>query len=333
VRITFVGGTGPVGTAARRVAIAAGHEVVVAHTGEHEGPPDLPSEHVHEAREALLAPDGPLARSRPDAIVDTRTTERDAAAVLECARLAGAGRLIAVSSTDVYQYFVDAAAPDLAGYVAMPRQTVPVDEDAPLRTSPYPWAEPGHDNAAMERALRAAMRLGEAVSVVRPGMIYGPGAAGREWSIVRLVKLGIRRIDLPAGGGQFFARAAVERVGRAIVSCAERGPRGFWVVNAVDPYGWTYAGLAAEIGELLRWEWEPRWVEWSAARHPWKVQCPYVCADRRLREDLGVLEPDPRAALAETVAWLWQQGEAAYGLDEPGAPSHRGPEREPPATR
>ncbi len=36
-----------------------------------------------------------------------------------------------------------------------------------------------------------------------------------------------------------------ERVGRAVIAAAERAPEGFWPVNAVDPYGWTYAASSA----------------------------------------------------------------------------------------
>ncbi len=65
-----------------------------------------------------------------------------------------------------------------------------------------------HDNAAMERALAAA-RGDEAIAVVRRGMIYGPGSAGREWTIASRARAGIHRIELPDGGAQFFARAAL----------------------------------------------------------------------------------------------------------------------------
>ena len=328
MRLCFIGGTGPVGTSATRIARAAGHEVIVAHSGEHEPPSDIDVRHLHAERAELIAPDGPIARSRAEVIVDTRTTAASAAAVLECARGAGAKRLVIVSSTDVYDHFVRGSGYESAGGRAvLTTQTLPIAEDALRRTAPYPWATPGHDNAAMERAVEAAMR-DECVAVLRPGMIYGPGAAGREWTIVSRIRRGEHRIELPDGGAQLFARVALERVGRAVVAAAERAPAGFWPVNVVDPYGWTYAGLVGEIGRILDWEWEPVAVRWEEADHPFKIQSPFVCSDTRLREFLGVTEPDPREALEETVRWLWDHGAEHYAEEaDVAVPTHRGPEK------
>ncbi|HEX9436558.1 MAG TPA: hypothetical protein VGA16_05285, partial [Candidatus Limnocylindria bacterium] len=125
-----------------------------------------------------------------------------------------------------------------------------------------------------------------------------------------------------------FARAALGRVGRAVVAAIDRAPNGFWPVNVVDPYGWTYAGLVGEIGRILDWKWEPVAVRWEEADHPFKVQSPFICSDARLREVLGVTMPDPRDALAETVRWLWDHGTAHYGEEaERATPTHRGPEK------
>lgn len=328
MRLVFVGGTGPLGASATRIARAAGHEVVVAHSGRHELADDLDIQHLHGERQELLPPNGPIVRTRADVLIDTRTTASNAAAVLECARAAGAKRLVIVSSTDVYEHFVTGSGHERAGGRAvLPPQTLPISEDAPRRTAPYPWAPPGHDNAAMERALEDARRE-ETIAVLRPGMIYGPGAAGREWTIVARIRRGERHIELPDGGAQFFARCAVDRVGRAVVAAAERAPGGFWPVNVVDPYGWTYAGLVGEIGRILKWEWEPHVVRWEEATHPFKIQSPFICSDARLREVLGVIEPDPQGALAETVRWLWEHGAEHYGEDADAATStHRGPEK------
>ena len=52
------------------------------------------------------------------------------------------------------------------------------------------------------------------------------------------------------------------------------------------------------------------------------------CSDSRLRETLGVTEPDPRAALARTVEWLWEH-DAEHYPDHLAAstPTARGPEK------
>jgi nucleoside-diphosphate-sugar epimerase len=328
MRVLFVGGTGPVGLAAARVAKKHGHEVVVAHSGDHEPTEDFGAAHLHGDREELLSRGGPIARIGADVIVDTRTKAENAASVIACTFAAGAKRLIVVSSSDVYEYFVSGSGYESAGgRTVLPTQTLPITEDSPRRAAPYPWATPGHDNAAMERAIEAS-RKNLNVVVLRPGMIYGPGAAGREWTVVSRIRRGERRIQLPDGGGQFFARVAVERVGRAVIAAAERAPDGFWPVNVADPYGWTYAGLVREIGRILDWEWEPIFVRFEDGSHPFKLQSPYMLSDSRLRDVLRVTEPDPRDALAETVRWLWDHGAEHYPVDDANAtPTHRGPER------
>jgi nucleoside-diphosphate-sugar epimerase len=316
MHVVFVGGTGFLGPHAVRLAVGAGHRVTVAHSGEHEA--DLPAEvaHIHARRDTLLAPGGPVETSAPQVIVDPfpgAATAAKAEQVVECARRCGA-RLVAISSVDVYQYLIQAGLGDGSGKTLLASQTLPITEDAELRTCPYPGAKDQHDNAAAERVLRDS---GLSVTALRPGAIYGPGdRLRREWSIVARIKTGARQLPLPDGGHQLFHRVAVERVARAVLAAVERDPGGYWACNVVDPYQWTYAGLAGEIGRLLDWTWDPQVVPFDQAGHPWQVWSPVVCCDRRLREVLGVTEPDPRAALEECVRWLWELAPPSAGSPE-----------------
>jgi nucleoside-diphosphate-sugar epimerase len=132
----------------------------------------------------------------------------------------------------------------------------------------------------------------------------------REWFFVEKVHQGERRLELPDGGAQFWHRVAVGRVGRAVIAALSRAPDGFWACNVVDPYDWSFAGLAHQVAGLLGWEWEPVRVPFADSDHPWQTAHPVLCSDRRLRDILGVTEPDPREALAETVRWLWDNREA-----------------------
>ncbi len=305
MRVAFVGGSRFVGPVAVRHLSEAGHQVAVAHSGVHEHPALDGVEHLHGSRDALLARGGPVERWRPDAIVDTfaaAATAAKAVALAACADRSEAGHIVAVSSMDVYQHCVEAGLGDGSGTIALPRQPLPLTEDSPLRKTGRPGETPEHDNVLMESALHYARR----VTALRPGAIYGPRAGVREWSIVQLICKGQHRLELPDGGVQFWHRVAVERVGAAVVAALERAPDGFWACNVVDPYDWSYAGLAAEVGALLDWEWEPVRVPFDQTDHPWQTAHPVLCSDHRLREVLKVTEPDPRDALAETVSWLWE---------------------------
>jgi nucleoside-diphosphate-sugar epimerase len=319
VRVVVIGGTKFVGPAAVGGLLAAGHEVAVAHSGAHEHPAVEAVEHLHGERDALLGEGGAIEAWRPDALVDTFPGGASAAkgeGLAACAARTGA-RAVAISSVDVYQHGVDSGMGDGSGTLAMTVDPIPLQEDARLRVGPYPGATPGHDNVAMEDALA---RAGCAAVALRPGAIYGPHPTAREWTLVRRVARGERRLPLPDGGVQLFHRVAIERVARAIVAAVEREPDGLWPCNVVDSYDRDYSGLARQVGEILDWEWEPESVPFDAAEHPWQTSHPMLASDRRLRDELGVGpdRPDPDDALRETVEWLWEHREELLASEEGG---------------
>jgi nucleoside-diphosphate-sugar epimerase len=310
VRVVVIGGTKFVGPAAVGRLLAAGHEVAVAHSGAHEHPAVETAEHLHGERDDLLAPGGAIDGWHPEVIVDTfpgGATAAKGEALAACAARTGA-QVVAISSVDVYQHGIEAGLGDGTGTLAMSVDPLPLTEDSRRRTGPYPGAAPGHDNVAMEDALASA---GCAATLLRPGAIYGPHPTAREWTLVRRIALGERRLPLPDGGVQLFHRVAIERVARAILAAAEREPDGLWACNVVDPADHDYSGLARRVGEILDWEWEPEKVPFDSADHPWQTGHPMLASDRRLRDDLGVGadQPDPDEALRETVEWLWEHRE------------------------
>jgi nucleoside-diphosphate-sugar epimerase len=310
VRVVFLGGTRFLGPVTVRKLVAAGHAVAVAHTGTHESV-DLPAvEHLHGARADLLTAGGPVERSRPDVLVDTfagGATREKAREVAACGLRVGAARLVAISSMDVYQHCVEAGLGDGGGVVPFSVDPVPLTEDARLRPAPYPGAAPGHDNAAMEHELT---RSGvEAMTVLRPGTIYGQHATTREWTFVERVHRGERRLPLPDGGVQLFHRVAVERVADAVVASLTRAPSGWWACNVVDPHDWDYSGLARLVASELGWEWEAETVPFEEGPHPWHTSHPVLCSDVRLQTTLGVQAPDPETATRATVRWLWEHRE------------------------
>ena len=318
MRIAFLGGAGPVGEASVPRLLAAGHDVLVAHTGRHEPSAVAAAEHVHGERADVL----PLVRRwRPSVVVDTFAGGATAAKGLQLSRLAeriGVRQVVAISSMDVYEHCADAGVDD-ARVLELSRHAVPLSEHAALR-SPHPTGTP-HDNLAMERALGGAA----IVTTLRPGAVYGPSATLhdrflREWHLVGMVHRGERRLALPDGGTQLFHRVALERVGRAIHAAIERGAGG--PINVGDPNDLSYGALAGLVGERLGWTWEIEHVRWPDGDHPWNVRHPVLCDTTRLRTELGVTEPDPRSATLATVDWLWQHREelAARRAARRGAP-------------
>ena len=146
----------------------------------------------------------------------------------------------------------------------------------------------------MEAVLRSS---GLDVCALRPGAIYGPGLVpggrqpNREWSLFEHVHRGEHQLKLPERGNQLFHPVAVGRVGRAVARAVELAQAGFWPCNVVDPSYSTYAGRAAQIGELLGWRWDPVPVGFEETDHPRQAAHPIIASDLRLREALGVHEP------------------------------------------
>jgi nucleoside-diphosphate-sugar epimerase len=322
MRVLVIGGTRFLGPAAVKRLLAAGHEVAIAHSGEHEDQAVAAVEHLHGDRGELLAAEGPVDGWRPEVLVDNFPGGATAAKGTElatCAARTGA-HVVAVSSMDVYQHGVDSGVADGSGSVDLAVDAIPLREDARRRSGPYPGGSPAHDNVAMEDALAAA---GCAATVLRPGAIYGPHPSTREWTLVRRVAQGERDLPLPEGGVQVFHRVALGRVAAAILAAVERPPAddGLWPCNVIDPYDRDYSGLARMVGEILGWEWEPRRVTFAEADHPWGTTHAMLGSDRHLREELGVGpdDPDPDAALRETVEWLWEHRDEVERLNPPAA--------------
>ncbi len=317
MRVVFIGGTGPVGQSSLPHLLGAGHSVAVAHSGAHE-PPDLPDvEHLHGAREELLAAGGPVERWAPDALVDTFAGGATAAKARGLGLLAqrcGVERIVAVSSMDVYRHCAVAGV-DGHTPLDLPLDAVPLPESAPLRSGPSPGGGTRHDNVAAEGALRGA----DFISVLRPGAIYGQylhPRVFREWYLVGRVARGEHRLALPDGGSQIFQRVASERVGRAVAATLERAPRGRWECNVGDPRDFTFGALATLVAEHLDWSWDPVLVPWHDGDHPWNVRHPVIADTSRLRDVLGVTEPDPAAATISQIEWLWEHRDAAASVPD-----------------
>lgn len=307
MRVTLIGGTGPVGQSALPHLLAAGHSVAVAHSGAHE-PPGLPEvEHLHGKRDELLAAGGPVDRWKPEALVDTfagGATADKARRLGQLAERCGAHRIVAISSMDVYRHCAAAGVDDHTP-LELPLDALPLQESAPRRSGPSPGGGTRHDNVAMEDALHGA----DALTILRPGAIYGPylhPRVFREWYLVGRVARGEHRLVLPDGGTQVFHRVACERVGRAVAAALERGPSGRWECNVGDPRDYTFGALAALVAERLGWTWDLVDVPWHEGDHPWNVRHPVITDTARLRDVLGVTEPDPAAATVAQIEWLWE---------------------------
>src|SRR2546428_5358115 len=135
MRVLVIGGTGFIGPDVLRRLVASGHEVAIFHRGEHET--DLADvTHIHGDRARIREHRDDFARFRPEIAIEMRAmTEADARATVDALR-GIAGRLLAVSSMDVYRAYGR-----LQGTEPGPLEPLPLTEDSPLRERLYPYRE------------------------------------------------------------------------------------------------------------------------------------------------------------------------------------------------
>ncbi|WP_019930170.1 NAD-dependent epimerase/dehydratase family protein [Nocardia sp. BMG111209] len=225
-RVLVIGGTGPTGPHIVGGLRERGHEVTVFHRGVHESPELAGIEHIHGDPHFRESIDEALAGRDFDLVLAMYGRVRHLAPAL-----AGrCDRFVAVGGIPVYDgYFPHAGA-------VLP---IPVTEDHPV------VREDGGDPARrfsrkLAEGERTVFDHHPAATILRFPMIYGPNnARPAEWSIVRRVRDGRRRMILPDGGFQIHTR------------CAARNAAGF-VLAAID-HPDAAAGQVYNCGDHTAW--------------------------------------------------------------------------------
>jgi nucleoside-diphosphate-sugar epimerase len=316
MRVLVLGGTRFMGPFAVRRLVESGHDVTVFHRGRSQA--DLPPavRHITGDRQRLADFRGELCAPAPEVVLDMLPmTEADARAVQETFR-GVAGRLVAISSQDVYRAYGR-----LIGTEPGSPDPVPLDEDAPLREKLYPYrgAEPrtaddpavwmdDYDKIPMERLVLGTPDLPG--TVLRLPAVYGPGdRQHRTWSYLKRADDGRPAILLGASlAGWRWTRGYVENVADAI-ALAVLDPRAAGrVYNVGEEQAPTEAEWARAIVEAVGWR--GRIVTVPDERLPASlavkldVAQPFVSESSRIRRELGYSERVPRdEAMRRTVAW------------------------------
>ncbi len=185
MKILVLGGTGFLGPHLVKHLAEMGHDVTIFHTGKHE--PDLPPQvrHIHHPSALTTLAEIPdeIRRMAPDVVVHMVPNGEYVARLVVDSFKGNAGRIISISSQDVYR-----AHGRMLRTEPGPPDPMPLTEESPLREKLYPyravtprseddpdkWMD-SYDKILAERAARAA--LGEPDlhgTVLRLPRIYGP---------------------------------------------------------------------------------------------------------------------------------------------------------------
>jgi nucleoside-diphosphate-sugar epimerase len=307
MRILVIGGTKFIGPRLVRRLAADGHEVTVFHRGRTKV--DLPPG-VRELlgdRRRLADHATEFRRLGPDVVVDmVAFTEQDALTAV--ATLRGvAGRLVAISSGDVYRAYGV-----FAGLEPGPHEPTPIREDAPLRQSLFiarSNVKLGDDLYDYEKILVERAVMGDKElpgTVLRLPMVHGPGDEQRRLAPYLRRMLDARPAILLNDGVARWRclRGYVEDVAAAIALAATNSAAEGRIYNVAEANAFTEAEWVAEIGKAFGWDGRVVSVPNATMPAPFDTAQDLVVDTTRIRGELGYREEVDRAdALRETIAW------------------------------
>jgi nucleoside-diphosphate-sugar epimerase len=317
MRILVIGGTGFIGPHVVRRLAEGGHEVSVLSRGQRTAALPAGVRTLRGDRRRLSAVRQELRALRPDVVVDVvLASGRQAAELMETIRGA-AGRVVALSSQDVYR-----ACGILHGLEPGPPEPVPLTEASALRTrlNTYPppviamlkgvfsWLDDEYDKIPVEQAVMDDPALPG--TVLRLPMVYGPGdPLHRLFPIVKRIDDGRPVILLHEGMARWRAtRGYVEDVGAAVALAATRDEASGRVYNvgeeaALSELEWTQAvcRAAGYAGEVLAL---PPEAAPAHLQPPGNVEQHWATSTALIRRELGFAEAAaPEAALVRTIEW------------------------------
>lgn len=313
MNILVLGGTQFIGAHAVRSLHEAGHQVTVFHRGRTEGDLPMGVQHLHGDRKELSHYRDDIERLAPDVVLDTLAmTEQDTRVVVEtfCGL---AGRLVVLSSGDVYRAYDRLRRADPG-----PPDPTPLTEDSPLRDKLYPYREaspsPEHRLHDYDKILVEQVAMGQPdalpATVLRLPMVFGPrDYQHRLFPYLKRMNDGRPYILLPEEWAACRAlRGYVEDMAEAIRLCVTKEeaanciyhvayqdnfPEQSWLRLVADAAGWQGEIVTVPNDELP----EPLRIPYDFSQD-WSVD------STRIREELGYQEVVPvEEAMRRTAVW------------------------------
>ena len=315
MRILLIGGSGFIGPHAARQLIDRDHDVVIFHRGRTAVPRG--AREIVGDRRNLSESSRQLRALAPDVVVDLVLSSGSQARELTTTFRGAAGRIVAVSSGDVYR-----ACGITHRVEEGPLEPLPLTETSALRTKlqTYPpqqvrmlqqifgWIDEEYDKIPVEREVLGVPELPG--TVLRLPMVYGPGdPLHRFHPIVKRIVDGRRRIVFSKDmAGWRATKGYVENVGAAIALAAVSPRAAGRVYNVGEVDALTEIEWARRIADRMAWDGEFVVVADASApaylRAPGNTAQHWVADTTRIREELGYAESiDRDEAIGRTIAW------------------------------
>lgn len=309
--VLVVGGTGPSGVPLVRSLVERGHSVAILHRGTHERP-ETPAavEHIHADPFDEDSLRGAIGDREWDVVFAMYGRLRRVAGVFR----GRCGHFLSVGGVPAYRGWTDAWQFDPAGL------PVPVREDSELV----------RDEAVDSKGFRI-VRTEEAVFAAQPEAthfrypyLYGPyQPVPREWSVVRRILDGRRRIIVADEGLTLHHHGYTENVAAALIAAMERPDRSKGlIVNVADEEVLTVRQMVELCASALDVELEVVSMPYELAVPAWPLLAQPLPTHRVL--DLSVLHErighrdvvPAREGVRRTAHWLRDNPPERDGMEE-----------------
>jgi nucleoside-diphosphate-sugar epimerase len=317
MRILVIGGTGFIGPFVVGGLVGQGHDVAVFHRGNAK--PALPDSvrRIVGDRNHLAAHHAELKRFSPDVVLDfLLSDDQQARALMDTVR-GLTRRVVAISSQDVYRAYEV-----LLKKTPGPLQELPISEESELRTLLHPydreqlrrsqaafsWVTEDYDKIPVERII-----MGDSAvpgTVLRLPMVYGPGdPLHRFFATLKRMDDGRPTILIQEDFARFIPpRGYVEDVAAAIALATVSDCASGKIYNVATEQSFSELEWARKIGDTVGWRGSlvPVPVDKIPAhlRMPVNAEQDWIVSTRRIREELGFVEPvSLDAGIERTIEW------------------------------
>jgi len=317
MRVLLIGGTGFIGSFLAPELQRLGADVAVVTRGLSTKDALADLTRIIGDRKRLRESEPEIRAFAPDVVIDLVLSSGTQARELMAVMRGIAGRVVALSSMDVYR-----ACGVLHGLEEGPLEPVPLTERSALRTklATYPpaqiarlqqvfgWLDDEYDKIPVERAI-----LGDAelpATVLRLPMVYGPGdPLHRFWPLVK--RMADRRpailMSAPMAAWR-SPRGFVGNVAVAIALAALSDKAAGRIYNVAEQPSYSELEWARYVATAIGWNGElivlPPDEMPAHLRMPGNFDQHWAVESTRIRSELGYSERvDLESAIRETIEW------------------------------